>query len=288
MAKRFKLRISRAIAATLQSCRSKDPSNLPENPIPSLPKSLTTANFQNPTRRLPSAIISIGAASVCEEQPLPRLKICSSPEDGPPSPPPPPERRGRGGKKNPVARRKKKKKKVKQSKLRASTSSADSSWFSSEIAAAAGERDDEEETETLVSSFSTDSSFSTGRRYRKRRGRRGRRAAAAEGEIPARLSVLKRLIPCTAEGKVKESFAVVKRSEDPYEDFKSSMMDMILEKQMFDPTDLEQLLECFLSLNSRRYHWVIVQAFSEIWEALFAEFPVQDGRRRPNATFRLA
>ncbi|CAA0839574.1 Transcription repressor OFP7 [Striga hermonthica] len=319
MAKRFKLRISRAIAATLQSCRSKDPSNLPENPIPSLPKSLTTAIFRNPTRRLPSAaFISIGAAacdtgddrhrefkwrkeeewhvfaSICEEQPLPRLKICSSPEDGPqsppPPPPPPPERRGRGGKKNPVARRRKKKnkKKVKHSRIRASTSSADSSWFSSEIAAA-GERDDEEETETLVSTFSTDSSVSTGRRDRKRRGpKRGRRAAAAEAEIPARLSVLKRLIPCTVEGKVKESFAVVKRSADPYEDFKSSMMDMILEKQMFDPTDLEQLLECFLSLNSRRYHWVIVQAFSEIWEALFAEFPVQDGRRRSNASFRMA
>ena len=29
-------------------------------------------------------------------------------------------------------------------------------------------------------------------------------------------------------------FAVVKKSKDPYEDFKRSMMEMILEKQMFD------------------------------------------------------
>ncbi|KAK6152898.1 hypothetical protein DH2020_012537 [Rehmannia glutinosa] len=91
----------------------------------------------------------------------------------------------------------------------------------------------------------------------------------AKGETPARLSVFKKLIPCTVDGKVKESFAVVKRSEDPYGDFKRSMMDMILEKQMFEQRDLEQLLQCFLSLNSRDYHGIIVQAFSEIWEAIF-------------------
>lgn len=81
--------------------------------------------------------------------------------------------------------------------------------------------------------------------------------------------MLKKLIPCTVDGKVKESFAVVKKSEDPYEDFKNSMMDMILEKQMFDEKDLEQLLQCFLSLNSRHYHGIIVQAFCEIWDTIF-------------------
>ncbi|KAH0971266.1 hypothetical protein GBA52_023422 [Prunus armeniaca] len=44
---------------------------------------------------------------------------------------------------------------------------------------------------------------------------------------------------------------------------------MILEKQMFDERELEQLLHCFLSLNSREHHGVIVEAFAEIWEALF-------------------
>lgn len=93
--------------------------------------------------------------------------------------------------------------------------------------------------------------------------------SSPESESPARLSMFQRLIPCTVEGKVRESFAVVKKSEDPYEDFKRSMMEMILEKQMFDEKDLEQLLHCFLSLNDREHHGVIVQAFSEIWEALF-------------------
>ncbi|KAH9711499.1 hypothetical protein WN944_021084 [Citrus x changshan-huyou] len=91
-----------------------------------------------------------------------------------------------------------------------------------------------------------------------------------EIDTPARLSLfLKRLMPCALEGKVRDSFAVVKKSEDPYEDFKGSMLEMILEKEMFEDKDLEQLLQCFLSLNSRQHHGAIVKAFSEIWDALF-------------------
>ncbi|KAI3866283.1 hypothetical protein MKX03_003800 [Papaver bracteatum] len=92
---------------------------------------------------------------------------------------------------------------------------------------------------------------------------------------PARLSAFQRLMrsssnsSCKAEGKVKESFAVVKKSEDPYQDFRKSMMEMILEKQMFESKDLEQLLHCLLSLNSKHHHPIIIQAFSEIWELLF-------------------
>ncbi|KAB2030051.1 hypothetical protein ERO13_D05G198300v2 [Gossypium hirsutum] len=77
----------------------------------------------------------------------------------------------------------------------------------------------------------------------------------------------------TAEEKVRESVAVVQKSEDPYEDFKRSMLEMILEKQMFEANDLEQLLQCFLSLNSRQYHGIIVEAFTEIWETLFGGHP---------------
>ncbi|RZC55086.1 hypothetical protein C5167_013939 [Papaver somniferum] len=92
---------------------------------------------------------------------------------------------------------------------------------------------------------------------------------------PARLSAFQRLMrsssnsTCKAEGKVKESFAVVKKSEDPYQDFRKSMMEMILEKQMFESKDLEQLLHCLLSLNSKHHHPIIIRAFSEIWEFLF-------------------
>ncbi|KAJ6880755.1 hypothetical protein NC652_033943 [Populus alba x Populus x berolinensis] len=65
-----------------------------------------------------------------------------------------------------------------------------------------------------------------------------------------------------------ESVAVAKKSQDPCLDFKRSMLEMILETQIFEAEDLEELLQCFLSLNSRQYHGVIVQAFSEIWEVV--------------------
>ncbi|XP_059636646.1 transcription repressor OFP7-like [Cornus florida] len=91
---------------------------------------------------------------------------------------------------------------------------------------------------------------------------------------PASKPIVRRQAPLAmVEGKATESFAVVKRSEDPYEDFKRSMLEMILEKQTFEADDLEQLLLCFLSLNSREYHGVIVEAFSEIWELLFHKSP---------------
>ena len=78
-------------------------------------------------------------------------------------------------------------------------------------------------------------------------------------------------------GKVRESYAVVKKTQNPYEDFMRSMLEMILEKQMFETKDLEELLHCFLSLNSRVHHGVIVEAFSEIWEILFCDSP-EDNR----------
>ncbi|KAL3535754.1 hypothetical protein ACH5RR_004215 [Cinchona calisaya] len=74
------------------------------------------------------------------------------------------------------------------------------------------------------------------------------------------------------KGKVKDSFAVVKRSSDPYNDFRTSMVEMIVERQMFSAKDLENLLQCFLSLNSYHHHAVIIQVFIEIWEALFCNW----------------
>ncbi|KAI3712915.1 hypothetical protein L1987_71484 [Smallanthus sonchifolius] len=149
----------------------------------------------------------------------------------------------------------------------------------------------EDETETLISSsrgFSTDSStdfnpqletiresapisHSNRNKLRKKRTASLKRNGGRSPEwgSPARLSVFKKLIPCKVEGKMKESFALVKRSLDPYDDFKKSMMEMIMEKEMFEEGDLEQLLQCYLSLNSRFHHGVIVEAFTEIWDTMF-------------------
>ncbi|KAK9678255.1 hypothetical protein RND81_11G199300 [Saponaria officinalis] len=117
---------------------------------------------------------------------------------------------------------------------------------------------------------STDSSV-VRRRRRRRLGRR-----SDESPSPARLSeFMRKMMPCTAEevvvveGKVRDSFAVVKRSEDPYVDFRRSMAEMVVEKRIFERNDMEELLRCFLSLNSEHLHGVIVRAFVDIWDALF-------------------
>ncbi|KAL3723857.1 hypothetical protein ACJRO7_035948 [Eucalyptus globulus] len=344
MAKRLKLRIARAF----QSCRSKDASSLPSDPVPSflrLPPAVTPAlaaadDLSSPRkphrssfldRHVPPALLPYGCG--CRSRPSPRSLL--SDEDGGRAGPQPrfhwkqeggfhvmatardelaPRRKiytssASGGSDvdnddggadvvlalSPVAEKKKRRLKHKKKKTairlrgRLSTSSMDSGLFSSEERGGGADEDDEE-TETLVSSSrslsATDSSsdhvfnpqLETIREApRRRRRRRSKKAAkarkSADAEVDAeaaRLSVFRRMMPCGAvEGKVRESFAVVKRTEDPRGDFKRSMVEMIVEKQMFAEEDLQQLLRCLLSLNSRDHHGVIVDAFSEIWDALF-------------------
>ncbi|KAL9673087.1 hypothetical protein QQ045_029340 [Rhodiola kirilowii] len=62
-----------------------------------------------------------------------------------------------------------------------------------------------------------------------------------------------------------ESLAIVKRSENPQEDFKQSMVEMIVEHQIRSTNDLEELLACYLSLNSDEYHDIIISVFKQIW-----------------------
>ncbi|RZS09462.1 hypothetical protein BHM03_00040561 [Ensete ventricosum] len=61
------------------------------------------------------------------------------------------------------------------------------------------------------------------------------------------------------------SFAVVKSSSDPRRDFRDSMVEMIVENNIRASKDLEELLACYLSLNSDEYHGVIVEVFEQIW-----------------------
>ncbi|KAL0372120.1 UNVERIFIED_CONTAM: Transcription repressor OFP8, partial [Sesamum calycinum] len=69
---------------------------------------------------------------------------------------------------------------------------------------------------------------------------------------------------------VEGSYAVEKRSSDPYVDFRASMVEMIVEKQMLGAQELERLLTCFLCLNEVCYHGMIVDVFSEICQTLFS------------------
>lgn len=69
----------------------------------------------------------------------------------------------------------------------------------------------------------------------------------------------------------KDSFAVVKRSSDPYNDFTTSIVEMIVERQLYGAKDLVHLLHCFLALNSACHHTVIVEVFTQIWGTLFSD-----------------
>lgn len=62
-----------------------------------------------------------------------------------------------------------------------------------------------------------------------------------------------------------DSFAVVKSSLDPQQDFRDSMIEMIIEKQISQPEEMEELLACYLTLNSNEYHDLIIKAFRQVW-----------------------
>ncbi|CAI9300977.1 unnamed protein product [Lactuca saligna] len=84
-----------------------------------------------------------------------------------------------------------------------------------------------------------------------------------------KLAVSKRIVQKSAQRKtLSESFAIVKSSYDPQKDFMESMMEMIVENNIRASKDLEELLACYLSLNSDEYHDVIVKAFEQIWFSL--------------------
>ncbi|GAA0171219.1 hypothetical protein LIER_25305 [Lithospermum erythrorhizon] len=77
---------------------------------------------------------------------------------------------------------------------------------------------------------------------------------------------------CEKKGSLslRGSFAVVKNSRDPYNDFRTSMVEMIMEKNISSAEDLENMLQCFLSLNSYHHHRIIIEVFTQICEALFS------------------
>lgn len=61
------------------------------------------------------------------------------------------------------------------------------------------------------------------------------------------------------------SVAIVKSSFNPQKDFRESMVEMIVENNIRESKDLEDLLACYLSLNSDEYHQLIIKVFTQIW-----------------------
>jgi uncharacterized protein (TIGR01568 family) len=73
------------------------------------------------------------------------------------------------------------------------------------------------------------------------------------------------------QSPLMNTVAVEKDSEDPYHDFKHSMLQMIFENEIDSEDDLQDLLRCFLHLNSSCYHGVIVKVFNEICHEAFPD-----------------
>ncbi|KAJ0972742.1 hypothetical protein J5N97_020701 [Dioscorea zingiberensis] len=69
---------------------------------------------------------------------------------------------------------------------------------------------------------------------------------------------------------VGDSVAIEKDSSEPYLDFRESMVQMIVENQIYGWDDLRELLHHLLSLNSPQYHPLILRAFSDVCQAIFS------------------
>ncbi|KAL6620773.1 hypothetical protein ACP70R_035912 [Stipagrostis hirtigluma subsp. patula] len=65
--------------------------------------------------------------------------------------------------------------------------------------------------------------------------------------------------------------AVVKRSHDPYADFRSSMVEMVAGRRIRGADALSELLAWYLSLNSPRHHPAILAAFEDVWVAVLGD-----------------
>ncbi|GLT29020.1 hypothetical protein SLA2020_039140 [Shorea laevis] len=284
----FKLRISRMFRSSFGSCRTRNVPDVIEKAVVS-PKKQRDFQVMEPLAPLsPKArpfpticrktaqTINRDCIMIAPRETLPRRKVSaryppffvSAPNvDGHKCPPASPvspfnpfsdcKNFGFYEKKKNSGRKKKNKNQKKNLRSSSSLDTADHNgvwWFSSE-----------DETETLFSSkstFSSDSSESRRRRRRHSRWPRYRRHGKSEMGV----------FPVEGITKVKDSFAVVKSSSDPYSDFRISMVEMIVERQIFAAKDLEQLLQCFLLLNSHHHHRIILEVFTEIWEALFSNW----------------
>ncbi|KAL2484937.1 Transcription repressor OFP4 [Abeliophyllum distichum] len=113
--------------------------------------------------------------------------------------------------------------------------------------------------EQRTNSFRKSTVYSPGLKLRHRNSPRiGRR------NIPGRKSVSS-TSSSSSWKSASENFAVVKSSQDPQKDFRESMVEMIVENNIRASKDLEELLACYLSLNSDEYHDMIIKVFKQIW-----------------------
>ena len=63
--------------------------------------------------------------------------------------------------------------------------------------------------------------------------------------------------------------AMEKSSHDPREDFRRSMVEVILANRIKEPKDLRYVLKCYISMNSVEYRGVILEVFYQVCSDIF-------------------
>ncbi|KAJ6845485.1 uncharacterized protein M6B38_287180 [Iris pallida] len=139
---------------------------------------------------------------------------------------------------------------------------------------------DGEETETFFSSrsFSSDSSefYSNNSKKKKKdvtkeNDQKKKLSRRPPTHTRIRSNESSQTVELEGSGRARSGVPVTKRSRDPYADFRDSMVEMIVERQIFGTEGLEELLCSYLSLNSDHHHPVILRAFADISEVLFGQ-----------------
>ncbi|KAG5585176.1 hypothetical protein H5410_045610 [Solanum commersonii] len=92
-----------------------------------------------------------------------------------------------------------------------------------------------------------------------------RRISVSSSSIGVKLRTKSPRIVSRKSVSSRTSYAVVKSSKNPQKDFKESMVEMIVKNNIKTSKDLEELLACYLSLNSDHYHNLIIKVFKQIW-----------------------
>ncbi|KAI3714624.1 hypothetical protein L6452_21582 [Arctium lappa] len=275
----FKVRISKMFQSSFNSCRTKTNSDVADHPF-FFPEnrhhrqlidlfSPKPQPFSKPKHHLqnhPKPIIS--RPKISDKN---TLFLAPTLAKKPHSLPPPPFYE-----KTPKKTKKKKPHHRKTTKSQDFSSVTDNYYYD---CCSSDEEDESDDETNLFSSrsLSSDSSVSFRKKNaRKLRQKESKKPAAVAGGGGGGCKDRKATDVIPLNGKVgkfvKDSVAVVKKSNDPHEDFRVSMLEMIVERQIFGGEDLENLLKCFISLNSEEHHGVILEVFTEIWETLFSEW----------------
>ncbi|KAF1869017.1 hypothetical protein Lal_00048297 [Lupinus albus] len=71
-------------------------------------------------------------------------------------------------------------------------------------------------------------------------------------------------LPNDVHGAFAHSFCAVSYSENPFVDIRESILEMIVNVGVHDWDEMEELVYCYIALNSTQLHGIICQAFLDL------------------------